>query len=59
MNEKRNKKQMGNMGTTHRKAAAALSAAFRQSKNKEKEKTRVFRTAACEEGNQLAALWHQ
>lgn len=47
------------MGTTHRRAAAALSASFRQSKNKENNKNRCFKTAGCEEGNQLAALWCQ
>lgn len=42
---------------TGRRAAAALSVAFRQSKNKGKNKNRGFRSAGCEEGNQLAALW--
>lgn len=50
---------MGSMGTTDRdrRAAAALSVAFRQSKNKGENKSRGSKTAGCEEGNQLAALW--
>lgn len=59
MNKKRDNNHMGSVGTTDRdrRAAAALSVAFRQSKNKGENQNRGSKTAGCEEGNQLAALW--